>query len=90
MALKTKQYVGLDPRAQGMHAREIVLRKSIFVSDVLEWLGEAEDGIVEKGKAVKIRVKTRKGVRLATLGDTIVKVGTRHNGNIPEFFVVKA
>lgn len=98
MTQKTEAYVGLDPRAKGFVAREVLVTEAHSTdykhyANLANWLGD--QGGVSRGdgkpfRKIKVRVSTRKGVRIAVEGDTIVKVGTRQGGNIPEFFVVKA
>lgn len=60
--------------------------------EVISWLNGSLIqlfGQVVKGQP-KLKIKTSKGPRVVEVGDTIVKFGTRRNGQIPTFAVVKA
>lgn len=91
--LKTEPFNGVN--ASGFHARQVTVTEA-NASDVARWLGGSGDlQWVQPGKnksvaKPKLRINTPKGVRVAVEGDVVVKLGTRHNGNVPEFHVIKA
>lgn len=92
MAIKTKAH---PRKADGMGARSVVVTAKNAVN-VRLWLRTKQDGIAwKRGKNADeaiptIRVRTPKGIRLAAVGDTIVKYGTWYKDFEPYFEVIKA
>lgn len=61
------------------------------IAAVCSWLGEAFISIdLEAKGGPKLKLKTPKGPRVATLDDVVVKHGTRRNKGTVTFTVVKA
>lgn len=94
MSVKTKAY---PRRADGIGARAVVVTEK-NASSVAEWLRGAKESIIwginkKKDTLEKpvIRVRTHKGIRVAKVGDTIVKYGTYADktSEWPRYEVVK-
>lgn len=68
--------------------RAVVVTETNFAA-IAAWLGEALV-LWEGGEKSKVKLKTKKGPRVAVVGDTIIKYGTRRNKGAVTFVVEKA
>lgn len=91
MGLKTSAHYDTDPKRQNGRSVRLTPRNG---QAVLDWIGyeDAElEYVLRNGEQTpKIRVRTKKGIRVALPDDVILKFGNRRNGKQPFFEVVKA